>query len=450
MSILSVETSFTRRVRRIRPSVPQILFSVSVAVILALTFGDFAQPPVMALPMTPVVASAPLDGESVLTATQIAHDSTASLLTTLGALDPTALDGLLAQHPELVARVHDDPPAADVVGAWWSALPGASQATLLSGAAALVGNLDGVAWGARFLANRTNIAAAHTVNADRIALLSTQLDSIALLSFASASTGTLLRQEISALSARNAIYDLMAKRQVLLFDPVGNGRYAEVHGTLTETTKNIGVIVNGTTLNMSTVLDYDLRALSFWEKGKKDAPGSLVTITWMGVDFPDWGTYIRSELLEFATEGAPSLVRFVSGLDAVSEARITLIGHSAGGVIIGAAEEIGLPADAIVHVSSAAAGPGVTSINDYADPTIARYTLTATADPVRIFQNLKMFGEDPVNLEGVTVLDAGTSILGNIPLDPRAHDAVFDSGSIAWKSLYNVLVGTGATETAGT
>ncbi len=46
----------------------------------------------------------------------------------------------------------------------------------------------------------------------------------------------------------------MEGRQVLLFDPAGNGRYAEVHGTLNANTLNIGAIVNGTTLSMDTVL----------------------------------------------------------------------------------------------------------------------------------------------------------------------------------------------------
>ena len=434
-----------------RPTLGQSLCAVSatIVIVLTLTIGAKPAPAAADASMTlaqPVHVTAQtrqaLDslGYGAVTGSAVRRVSAGQQLTTLASLGGRDLQALLRQQPDIVAGLLDEPPAADDAREWWIALPAAAQTALLEGAPAIVGNLDGVEWNARFLANRTNIRQATEANVARIAELGGQLESVSTLSALSASIGTLLRQEISTLQNRNAVYTRMHARQVLLFDPTGNGRYAEVHGSLAPTTQNIGVIVNGTTLSMDNVLDYDGRADSFWERSQTDDPGSLVTVTWMGIDFPDWGTYLRSELLTFATGGAPRLAGFVTGINEVSDARITVLGHSAGGILVGAAEMIGMPADAIVHVESAAAGPGVTSINDFANPAIPRYTLTAPGDPIRMIQSLGVFGENPADLAGITVLSAGEYPMGNIPLDAAAHDRVFAAGSEAWNSMYGVLV----------
>lgn len=413
------------------PASARLLIGVSAGVVIALTVSIGALPSQAGATVLDTVVVPTVAAETV---------PAGELLHTLGSLDATDLRALVERDPFISATFQTAPPEAAIVADWWTALAPSAQAAQIAGAPAIIGNLDGVDWGARFLANRAQIGQARMLVAAEISDHQTQLANIPVLSVMNASQGTLLREEIGRLQSRDGIYALMEKRQVLLFDPADNGRYAEVHGRLTATTKNVGVIVNGTTLNMDTVLDYDLRAQSFWEKSHKDAPGSLVTITWMGVDFPDWGTYVRDEFQKFAIDGAPALVNFVTGINRITDARITLLGHSAGGVLIGAAEELGLPADAVVLVSSPAAGPGVNSIDDYAVPGTVRYTLTASADPVRIFQDLGTFGENPADLEGIIVLDAGASPLGDIPLNAGAHDGVFDEGSVSWSNMYNVLV----------
>jgi hypothetical protein len=255
-----------------------------------------------------------------------------------------------------------------------------------------------------------------------------------------------LEGKIAALRKRDGIYSQMEGRQVLLFDPSGNGRYAEVHGNLNANTRNVGVIVNGTTLSMDTVLGYDKRAATFQGQSQKHGDDSLVTVTWMGGDFPDWGTYANIPAAVTMVSGTgDSLAGFMGGVHAVTNARTVVIGHSAGGAIVGAAEKAGMSADAIVQVESAGAGPGVHTVNDYVHPQVPQYTMTASDDPIRLVQGALLgygpFGANTADLAGVTVLDAGPAPLGDVPFDWPAHDDVFNAGTPSWFSMYHVLTG---------
>lgn len=72
------------------------------------------------------------------------------------------------------------------------------------------------------------------------------------------------------------------------------------------------------------------------------------------------------------------------------EPLVTVIGHSYGASLVGAAERLGLPTDQVVHLASAGAGPGVRSVRDYAqvdalgrDRAVERFACTAPGDPIR-------------------------------------------------------------------
>ncbi len=307
-------------------------------------------------------------------------------------LSVTDLRALLAAHPELATKLGSADPRA--VADWWRSLDGPdggmseAQTALVVGLPTVIGALNGVAWEARYAANKLNIQAAKAANEKKIAALHKQIDDLASFRGTNLARAELVHQ-IADLEARQAIYTTMEGRQVLLFDPAGNGRYAEVHGTLSANTRNIGVIVNGTTLSMDTVLDYDKRAADFQSSNRRRGDSSLVTITWMGGDFPDWGTYTRpTELSGMVNATGRALAEFMDGVHAVSEARSVVVGHSAGGAVVGAAEKVGLSADAVIQVSSAGAGPDVHSVQDYKNPQIPQYTVTAPDDPIRPLQGI--------------------------------------------------------------
>ncbi|MCI4657852.1 alpha/beta hydrolase [Cryobacterium zhongshanensis] len=308
----------------------------------------------------------------------------------------------------------------------------------LAGAPAIIGALDGVPWPARFTANKTNIAQARKDQAATIASLREQIAAVPQgKSFAPQRVD--LQNALAAALKRELTYQVMAgdDHQVLLFDPAGNGRYAEVHGTLSAKTENIRVIVNGTTLNMDSVLKYDLRAKSFYDLSEKSDPDGLVTITWMGTDFPGWETYAQPDLDRFAIEGGPRLARFVAGIDELSPAPIGVVGHSAGGAIVGSAEVTGMPAAYVMHVESAGAGPGVQTIADYAHPETERFAITAPGDPIQKVQALKVLGADPDGLAGIKPLESGYPDTGFVNFGE--HDGIFSENSTGWFAMFNVI-----------
>lgn len=81
----------------------------------------------------------------------------ADLLSKLALLSPTDLLILAHTHPELFEQLRKSPPDPTEVAEWWSELEPAAQAALIAGAPAVIGNLNGVAYGARDKANRIEL-----------------------------------------------------------------------------------------------------------------------------------------------------------------------------------------------------------------------------------------------------------------------------------------------------
>lgn len=385
---------------------------------------------------------------AAFTATAIRFDSSTELLSRFATLSAADLQVLVGLHPDLAGRFTAHPPSAQMVAEWWSALGHDQQLALAAGVPEVVGALDGVPWEVRFSANRTNIAAAQDDEAAVIAGLREEITTLqAHPNRGDSQAGMALAAALGEALARAKTLREMGSsdRQVLLFDPTGNGRYAEVHGTLSAETSNVGIIVNGTTLAMDTVLMYDERAKGFYD-ASVTRQEDVVTITWMGTDFPGWDTYVTGDIEGMAEDGGARLAEFVTGVDEVvtvagqEPPRIGVFLHSAGGLIGGSAEKIGLPADYVVHIESAGAGPDVSAVDDYAQPNKERFVMTAPGDFIQLTQGgFTNMGVDPDRLAGITVLDSGREGL----IDPAAHDGVFEPGSEAWEELYGVLTTDG-------
>lgn len=90
-------------------------------------------------------------------ATAFANTVSMSVLQRLASASPGDVEKLLSEHPDWSALVREHPPAPNVVGEWWKSLDATTAAALVSGAPLLMGNLDGVAYGARDQANRKTL-----------------------------------------------------------------------------------------------------------------------------------------------------------------------------------------------------------------------------------------------------------------------------------------------------
>jgi pimeloyl-ACP methyl ester carboxylesterase len=150
---------------------------------------------------------------------------------------------------------------------------------------------------------------------------------------------------------------LAEDRQILLFDPAGDGRVAEVFGDL-ESAGNIGVVVPGITNDRKNFSDGDggfrVNARNIHERAAELGVGDIATIAWLGYDTPDGADAV---LRAAAVAGSGDLVDFVAGLDSLPGHRhITVVGHSYGSLVTGLAAAVGLAANEVVFVGSPGTG----------------------------------------------------------------------------------------------
>ena len=306
--------------------------------------------------------------------------------------------------------------------------------------------------------------------------------------------------------------------QLLSFDPTGDGRIVEVLGDLSRA-QHLAVFVPGTGSDLARYPGSLQRMTPF-----AAAEPDLAVVLWQNADHPDQpfdeppfhdlpfdrgrsgdqrpvgspsgdpllpvlglpalpvtlAEYSRTHVLaaafrDSAVRAGPVLAADVAGLR-VAEPRaaadLTVLGHSYGGSIVGAAETHGMLANRVVHVASA--GAFVDDVREYASPTgPQRFSMTAYDDPIQLSQGYDAteaadrlrdmlpapldpvvplaaraallavgggdevgHGLDPDELPGVVRLDTGVHSDGSLV---RGHSAMFKPGSTAWRNLLAVM-----------
>jgi len=188
-------------------------------------------------------------------------------------------------------------------------------------------------------------------------------------------------------------------RRLLVFDPTGDGRVAEVFGADPDTADHVAVVVPGM---LSTLANHErelrVKGEDLAAGAAAAAPGRRTSVVaWLGYDAPG---VLDAPLDDDARAGAPALVALVDGLRATGAVDVTVVGHSYGSVVTGAALLAGLDADRVVVTGS----PGM--LVDHADdlgPTPV-YALRA---PLDVVSWTEAFGRDPSDPRfGATRLEA--------------------------------------------
>lgn len=243
------------------------------------------------------------------------------------------------------------------------------------------------------------------------------------------------------------------QRALLVFDPRGDGRYAEWNGSFDA--PKVGIFVPGTTTDMANIDSYNRRMRGIAQGESLDT----AMITWMGTDLPD---AIATDAVHtsYSTEGGRALTSFVEGLGLGSTQELTLVGHSAGGGIVGAADALGVAADRILHVASAGTGPGIAHVDDYPDTTIGgdprriqRFSMTAPGDPIEVAQRAGDLdgwipggwghGYDPDETPGFIRLETGRFTegpkAGERLSGADAHSHVVQPGTDAFDNIIGVV-----------
>lgn len=249
---------------------------------------------------------------------------------------------------------------------------------------------------------------------------------------------------------RIALYEsiLSGDRQIVYFDPSGDGAIAELHGQIGPDTENLGVHVPGTGTDLASFQGVADRSESFVQ----ESGGSLAMISWMGGDLPD-GIVRDAPTPGYAQDLAPRLAGFSQevrqelGHEAPTPVHTTYLGHSYGGAVVGLSETYGLQADRVLHVESAGMGRDVQSTSDLpaSQDGVDRYSMTAPGDPIGYTQGQQVggigHGADPDDWPGTTRLHTGDTVDGEFNTGLDSHTRVFQEQSDAWYNMYEVLTG---------
>lgn len=265
--------------------------------------------------------------------------------------------------------------------------------------------------------------------------------------------------------ARIELYEsiLSEGRQILYFDPSGDGAIAELHGEIGTGTRHVGVSVPGTTAELAGYQGVADRSNSF-VNARPD--GDLAMISWMGGDLPD--TVVQdAPFASYARDLGPRLADFSHDVRleidhsaaADHDPSTTYLGHSYGGAVVGTSELSGLDADRVLHVESAGVGHDVHSPADLpaSQNGVDRYSMTAPGDPIAHVQGTQGtaewwlegpwgtpdigHGADPDDFGDTVRLHTGDTEDGVPITGGDAHSGVFAPGSDSWRNMLAVLTG---------
>lgn len=332
---------------------------------------------------------------------------------------------------------------ATAVRAWWSTVPTAQRTVLLSAVPSIIGNLEGVPYSQRNLANRITLS--RTIDdleqnpGGTVVGAPTQGQRLAMLQQVQQSL-------IPGYDGNDTA------RSLVSLDTVYPGRAAVAIGDL-DTAKNVSLMVPGMMYTVSTQMVSFTNAAAavqssetFWSNTlatTTSAPESSAVVSWMGYRTPVMTNVLG---LSLAKAGAVHLENAVEGLDAVrleDEPRTTIIGHSYGSTTATIALSSGtIRVDDFVALGSP--GSVVADAGDLAVTAGHVFAGAAALDPVA---GSGVFGADPGSVVfGSKLLNLGSAV------DPYTsqkltavvtHNEYFTTGSHAMRSLALIGIGRG-------
>jgi hypothetical protein len=301
-----------------------------------------------------------------------------------GSLDPSGDDtGVLV---DALASVR----GADEVASWWQGLDSSRQLTLVARVPGVVGNLEGVPYSTRDVANRLFLVAARAAVDDRLGTPAERHDDDA--------RAEMLAQVAAAVGGREAGD---ADRHLVVLDTVLPGRAAVSVGDL-DAADDVSVLVPGMFFTVGNQLVdwtdtagelYDeQRSWTYLLAGADAGPlDQVAVVAWLGYRTPDLTNVYG---LDLARAGADRLEDALAGLDATrasSPARVTVVAHSYGSTTATLALSSGeVSADSLVLLGSPGSVVPTASMLDVTAGDV--YAGAGSFDPVA---GSGFFGADP-------------------------------------------------------
>jgi hypothetical protein len=238
------------------------------------------------------------------------------------------------------------------------------------------------------------------------------------------------------------------RRRFLDFDPSGPGQVVEVLGTDLTTARQVAVLVPGGRNDLETfnALAVDGRLLA-----DTAGPGTAV-VAWLGYDSAatcDTGSTSRARTGATALRRVLPTLTTLAGGAGPGRARLVVVGHGFGSVLVAAALRAGARADDVIFVGSPGLGrqvraaahlrpaqPGATALpgapGEVSGSGPRCWALRAPGDTLAYS---RVHGADPAEFADVTRLETqgGAEVLG--------HDRYYAVGSESLDNLARVVTG---------
>jgi len=407
-------------------------------------------------PVSPITLPEPFIGPrpglAVVPTGELATLTGRPLLQQLGMLPRASLSSFVSANPEAVRALIASPPSARAVSAWWTSLGAAAQGTVLAGAPQLIGNLDGVPFSVRNLANRDYLY-------QSIDSLNATIAADPGRGAASAARGQLhMLDEISSALDSSGSHP---RRTLMTVDPTGQGRAAIVVGDLA-TADYVSYMIPGMWFTVdgqigdwtnSAVRLYEEQThwiAQFGESDPAEAANTVAVVAWMGYETPNL-TNIGS--LDLAYEGRDAITAAVEGLQTVrgdDQPYVSLLAHSYGSTaVLMALTENDFDVDALALVGSP--GSAARSVDELHVRNKNVYVGEAAFDFV---PNSAFFGSDPgaesYGAHSMSVA-GGTDPLTNSRLSAALlHNDYFTAGTESMRNMALIGIDRGDLVTAAT
>lgn len=340
----------------------------------------------------------------------------------------TELAGLLAS-----------PPAATEVTSWWNSLGYESRTALRSATPEVVGNLDGVPYTVRDLANR-DVLDETMAHLERV--------------IAAENGRTVVENAKRQLKMLTSISDSLgpktAGRTLMTLDVTGQGRAAIVLGDL-RTADYVSYLVPGMFFTIENQMGdwvdaaarlYD-EQLSWLALLDGDPDATVATVAWIGYPTPN---LLNVGGLENAYEGRDSLAGAITGLQSLradDEPYVSVIAHSYGSTAaLMALTEDDFEIDALAMVGSP--GSPAKSVDELHVRDANVWVGEAAWDPI---PNSSYFGSDPGS-EGYGAKRMGVSgttdsITRQVLTGSLGHNEYFSPGTESMRNFALIGIGHG-------
>lgn len=416
----------------------QIMSYVQQVDIAPVTVPDATQPSAQ-LPLAPVDPTLlpQLGGRALLGQFEIlSRDSVASFV---------------QANPKTIAQLLVNPPTAREVTMWWRALPATKQQALLSAAPEVVGNLGGVPFATRDIANRQYLKESVAALKDELAL--------GLGRGASGEVRDHLHTlEQIARALKGSPSD--PARTLVTLDATYPGRAAIVSGDLV-TADYVSYLIPGMFFtiggqvgdwaNTASELYLDqTRWLDYFGTEDPSLRGKTVaTVAWIGYDTPH---LLNVGSLTLADQGANYLTQAIEGLQELrgtNQPYLSVLAHSYGSTAAMIALQQGaFQIDALAVVGSP--GSAAQSVADLAVRGGNVYVGEASWDPV---VNTAFYGSDPgVASYGAyrMSVDGGVDPITHAQLSASfGHNQYFMAGSESMRNMALIGIDKGGYVTDG-